>query len=272
MTAANALARGSVNWSRTAWQEFVEARVTAPRPPSAGVASGCMPIFVVGLPRTGTTLIAELLGRHPAVCNRGELPCWNTWHSVWPAWCRATEPAHLREAAGIYLAHLRRDDAPVAHYVDKNPLNSRYLDYVAAMFPQARVIHCRRQARDTALSIWSQPFARDEYGFARDFDDIAALSEGCDELMTHWRQNLLLPIITVTYEQMVADPAATLAAVLPQLELAPYDPSSAIQGQPAAITSASQWQARQPVYGRSVARWRNYAELLPELVQLFGEE
>ena len=270
---ANGLMHELVNWSRPAWKGFVQARLAAAAPPLRGRRTDCVPIFVVGLPRTGTTLMAELLGRHPDVCNRGELPTLEYLAQQLSAGSAAEQSAHIREAAEIYLTHLRRDDAPVGHYIDKNPLNFRYLDYVAAMFPQARVIHCRRQPRDTALSIWSQPFARDEYAFARDFADIAALAEGCDELMAHWRGSLPLPILTVDYEQLVADTSTTMDKLLPQLGLEVEDPvETAVTHPVTPITSASLWQARQPVHQQSVSRWRHYARLLPELTQLFPEQ
>ncbi len=268
---ANALARQTSSWSRTRWQDFVQDRLTATPLRSRRADAGVVPVFVVGLPRTGTTLMAELLGRQPGVCNRGELPTLEFIAQRLAGLVPAERAAHLQEAAGIYLTHLRRDDAPATHYVDKNPLNLRYLDHVAAMFPQARIIHCRRQPRDTALSIWSQPFAREDYAFARDFGDIAALMEGCDALMGHWRQTLPVPIITVQYEHLVADPAATIKALLPQLGLSPHASTDAEATASTAITSASLWQARQPVHRRSVSRWRHYAELLPELLELFDE-
>jgi len=268
---ANTLTRQTVSWSRIRWRDFVRDRLSAPPLQPRSTRVDGVPIFVVGLPRTGTTLMAELLGRHPDVCNRGELPTLEFLVQRLAGLAPAQRAAHLQEAAGIYLTHLRRDDPPASHYVDKNPLNFRYLDQVAAMFPQARVIHCRRQPRDTALSIWSQPFARDDYAFARDFGDIAALMEGCNALMRHWRQTLPLPIITVEYEQLVADPAATVKALLPQLGLSAHDSSEPRASTSTPITSASLWQARQPVHQRSVSRWRHYAELLPELVELFAE-
>lgn len=268
---ANALTRQTVNWSRARWTSFVKDRLAAPSLQAISTAQAPpTPIFVVGLPRTGTTLTAELLGRCAGVCNRGELPTLEFLAQRLASLAPAQRQAHLHAAAEIYLAHLRRDDPPATCYVDKNPLNFRYLDQVAAMFPQARVIHCRRQPRDTALSIWSQPFAHDDYAFARDFADIAAMMEGCDVLMAHWRQTLRLPIITVEYEHLVTDASATMTALLPHLGLSSQDPLV----EPAAsgsITSASMWQARQPVHRRSVSRWRHYAELLPELVQLFAE-
>jgi tetratricopeptide (TPR) repeat protein len=268
---ANALMHPLGSWSRVTWQAFVTARIaSAPPPVNRAVAhDDGVPIFVVGLPRTGTTVVAEWLGRHPDICNRGELPTLGYLAERLNGLDATQRTAALDEAAAIYLTHLRRDDAPARCYIDKNPLNFRYLDTIASLFPNARVIHCRRQARDTALSIWSQSFAHDDYGFAADFHDIAAMASGCDALMAHWRGRLPIPIITVDYEQVAADPAAAIAQLVAQLGLAPFDPAQANHEATAAITSASQWQARQPIHQRSVERWRNYAEDLPELIELF---
>lgn len=267
---ANELMRPLGSWSRGTWQAFVAARIaSAPMPVSRAVARDGVPIFVVGLPRTGTTLVAELLGRHPDVRNRGELPTLAYLAERLAGLDATQRAAAVDDAAAIYLAHLRRDDAPARCYIDKNPLNFRYLDTIAGMFPDARVIHCRRKARDTALSIWSQSFAHDDYGFAADFHDIAAMATGCDELMAHWQRSLSIPIITIDYEQVAADPATTIAQLVAQLGLTPFDPAQADHGSTSVITSASQWQARQPIHQRSVERWRNYVDYLPELTELF---
>ena len=268
---ANTLMRPLAPWSRSTWQQFVASRVAAQPFPIRRSKTECMPVFVVGLPRTGTTLVAELLGRHPDVCNRGELPMLGYLAERLAALDTAQQAAGIEDAAAIYLAHLQRDDARAPAYIDKNPLNFRYLDAVAALFPDARVIYCRRQLRDTALSIWSQPFGNDEYGFANDFSDIAALAKGCDTLMAHWQRSLPLSITTVDYEQVTADPQGTLAQLTEVLGLAPLDLSQAAQEATSVITSASQWQARQPIHQRSVERWRAYAEDLPELTALFAQ-
>ena len=271
--AANVLRRASGPWSRTSWDAWVTARLAAPPLPVLGVGErGACPIFVVGLPRTGTTLVAQWLGRHPQVCNRGELPTLPFLAERLAAVDTVHSSSAVQEAAAIYSTHLRRDDPPVRCYVDKNPLNWRYLDAVAAMFPHAHVIECRRHRRDTALSIWGQSFAHADYAFAADFADIAAVAAGCDQLMAHWRETLPLSIHTVDYEQLVTNPRETVERLIAPLGLDPVGPEDTDAADAAGvITSASQWQARQPVHTRSVDRWRHYAAYLPELEQLFAQ-
>lgn len=269
---ANGLRRTSKPWSRASWEAWIAARLAAPPLPvnSAEDRTVC-PIFVVGLPRTGTTLVAQWLARHRQIANRGELPTLPFLAERLTTVAAAQAPSAVREAAAIYLAHLRGDDPPVRCYVDKNPLNWRYLDAVAAMFPHAQVVVCRRQQRDTALSIWSQSFAHADYAFAAEFADIAAFAAGCERLLVHWQATLPLAIHTVAYEQLVRDPHGTVDSLVAQLGLDPSQPADAAAVATAGvITSASQWQARQPVHTRSVDRWRHYAPYLPELEQLFA--
>lgn len=274
---ANALARGTVAWSRDAWIRFVAAQSHASVVAAPVVESSCTPIFVVGMVRSGTTLVADRLCRDPVVRNRGELPFLGYLAEQLVGQGRTGDTMALAEARRIYLAHLQQDDAPAAWYVDKHPLNFRYLGQIAAMFPQARVIHCQRNRRDNALSIWSQLFGHADNDYAYAFDDIAAFGAGCDQLMMHWKQRLALPIHTVDYEQMVEQPEQTLAGLRAFLELPGECPPrqsgmADVQDQrDYAIGSASMWQARQPVYRSSVGRWRLYAPFLSELAEKFPD-
>jgi thioredoxin-like negative regulator of GroEL len=264
---ANALARTRHTWSAAAWSGFVAAQTRAPSlPPIDAAGDGSIvPVFVVGLPRSGTTLVAELLGRHPQVCNRGERSWIPYLDQQLAAGNSQRNPEALRRAAGIYLAHLRQDDAPARWYVDKNPLNFRHLGLIAAMLPQARIIHCSRSRRDTALSIWCQYFEHQDNNFAYDWNDIAAFAAGEDQLMRHWKQNLRLPIHTVDYQRLAEQPEQVLAGIGDFLGLPPQDLLQTQAKADSAIATSSVWQARQPVYRSSVERWKAYLPYIPEL-------
>jgi hypothetical protein len=176
------------------------------------------------------------------------------------------DPAALHQAAAIYMGHLRQDDAPARCYIDKNPHNFRHLGLVQALMPQARVIFCRRDRRDTALSIWSQLFAHQDVDYAYDFADIAAFAAGHDRLMEHWQRTLRLPILELHYEDLVAGPEETLRRLRGFIGI---DGEEAAPGAATAISTASVWQARQPVYRGAVGRWRAWDAYLPELQRLF---
>lgn len=263
---ANALVRAELTWSTAAWKEFV-ARRRQEHPASMCNASAAdfVPVFVLGLPRTGTTLTATHLARHARARDRGELRILRFIARQLIDSNHLNNAEAIEEAAALYLMHSRQDDAPATWYIDQDPLNFRYLHIIAAMFPQARVILCQRGRRDTALSLWSQDFAHEDCAFAYDFADIANYAAGHDALVEHWRQTLPLPIHALDYETLVADPDSTLQTLrkfvgMPESEVTAY-------GAAAPINTSSVWQARQPIYTRSVGRWRAYAPFVPELMQ-----
>ena len=264
---ANALVRATVTWSASAWTEFVAARCSeTPLRARLRTEDRFVPVFVLGLPRTGTTLTATRLAAHPRAHDRGELRFLRFIAEQLIGGGHLADPAALDEAAALYFAHARQDDAPATWYIDQDPLNFRFLHLIAALFPQARVIHCRRNRRDTALSLWSQDFAHADCAFAYDLPSIAAFAAGHDELMAHWQRTLPLPIYTLEYEALVADPTSTLQALRAFIGM---PPSSETETAILSINTASVWQARQPIYARSVERWRGYASYVPELETLF---
>ena len=265
----NALLREARPWSREDWERSVERRLaSAPLVATAAVDTSFNPVFIVGMPRTGTTLIAERLGRDPRVCNRDE----SAWLPQVAAMLEAdASPDRLANAARLYRTHLRQDDAPAQWHVDKNPLNFRHLGTAAALFPNLRVIWCRRHPRDTALSIWSHFFGNPDNGYARDFDDIALVTRDCERLMRHWSAQAGLPVLAVDYEDTVAHPEAALARVREFVGLTDAEPAAADAGRRQSIVTASTWQARQPIYRHAVERWRGYASHLPELMQAFPD-
>ena len=266
---ANALAHRLTKWSRKNWRRVLESRLAA-RPFAQRLdPTDWTPVFIVGMPRSGTTLAAELLARHPLVCNRGELP-WLAKLAQQPALAGNPSRAVLEHSAATYAARLRQDDSDARWFIDKQPLNFRYMDLILALWPNAKIVHCRRNARDTALSLWSQSFLEEVQGYAYDFADIAVVMRDCERLMTHWRKLHAASIHEMRYEQLVANPEGTIAELATWLELPP-SPALAEGKAAASISTASLWQARQPVYTRSLERWRNYAPYVPELLKFPAE-
>jgi tetratricopeptide (TPR) repeat protein len=269
LRAANTLVRSAVTWSASAWDAFVDTRLSERvARMSATPWHDFVPVFVVGLPRTGTTLAATRLAQHTTARDRGELRMLRFIAEQLIGGGHLGDAGAIAEAAELYRVHARQDDAPATWYIDQDPLNFRYLHIIEALFPQARVIHCRRGRRDTALSLWCQDFAHHDSAFAYDFAHIARFAAGHDRLMRHWQRTLSLPIHTLDYETLIADPASTLDALRDFIGA----PAADAAASPAApIHSASVWQARQPIYAGSVKRWRKYAPFVPELAGLFPE-
>lgn len=266
---ANASVRPAIPWSRKKWQQGIESRLKAKPKASRTVgAQDWAPLFIVGVPRSGTTLIAELLSRHPDICNRGELP-WLPKIAQQIEHAGHNNVSALKHAASAYQLHLLQDDGVHARwFIDKEPLNLLRVDLIMAMYPGARVIFCQRNARDIALSLWSQYFASGTQGYAYNFADIAAVIRGCRRMMSHWLNIYGHAIQVVNYEELTLDTAFHIGRIAAWLGLPEYADQNNTDAARTIISTGSLWQARQPVYGRSVNRWRSYLPYVPELLRI----
>lgn len=263
---ANALAQARTTWSRKQWRRRVEARLSAsPRRLRHYVDTTWAPLFIVGVPRSGTTLLADRLARLPHIRQRGELGGIAQLASQLDHGPR-DRPELFEQAVARYATHLRQDDAPARWYIDKQPLNLLHVDLMLALWPGARVLYCQRNARDTAVSLWSQSFHDPAHGYACDMQDIAAVIQGCRKLAALWSHRFGEAFRTVHYEDLVDDPDSCLAGLAAWLDVPARE--GAAEPDQAAIRTASYWQARQPVYRHAVARWRHYAAYLPELLRI----
>lgn len=222
---ANALVRAAHAWSRDDWHAQVEAMFEQPTPAVVSrLQSDWSPVFIVGLPRTETTrrtadapFVAEGLA----------------------ASGRTHDQDAVDETASVYAMHMRQDDAPARVYVDKSPMNFQHVGLIARLFPRALIIHCQRDIRDTALSLWCRRFAHDDYGFSYEFEDIAAFAQGHDRLMAHWKRVLPLTILDVSYEALVADSASAMARILDYLKLPDFGLSASAARTDSVIASTS---------------------------------
>lgn len=236
------------------------------------------PLFIVGMPRSGTTLLASILSNHPAVANAGELAILAELAAQLPAWSKGCEPypavvKHLSAAAGRqlitgYEQRLRRDVAAVVPYViDKNPLNFRYLGLIHRLFPRARIFHCTRHPLATCLSNYFQRFPLHmDYSF--DLRNIGHFYREYDRLMQHWRRLPALQMLEVSYEDMILDTERTARRALDFIRLEWNPRCLAPHTNPGMVETASQWQVRQPIYRQSLEKWRHYEKYLAPLTAM----
>ena len=149
-------------------------------------------------------------------------------------------------------------------YVDKNPLNFRHLDVAFELLPTAKVLHVTRDGRDTCLSCFFQLFQHEDAAFSYDLDNLAAFYAGYRRLMEHWRKIFDDRILDVSYEELVTSGEDVLRQVL-RFVGADWNDAVMQKSDDAGrvVRTASVWQARQPVYSRSVGRWQNYYDLAP---------
>ena len=229
------------------------------------------PVFLVGLPRSGTTLIEQILAGHSRVFGAGELPL---ARESFAAACQpgkdpGLQPSGLdREGvprlANRYLDELHRRNATALRVVDKMPDNYLYLGFLAALFPRARFIHCRRDLRDVAVSCWMTNFRTIRW--ASDRALIAARFRDYQRLMDHWRDVLPAPILEVSYEETVTD-LETVARRLVAWCGLEWEPGCLeFHHGKRAVRTASAVQVRQPLYTTSVGRWRHYERSLATLL------
>jgi len=242
--------------------------------------AGCssrLPVFVVGMPRTGTTLLEQRLSRHPKVGGMGELPdisvlansIGRTYSSaaVYPDSMRLMEPDHAREFGQRYVdkARNRIDDASLTRAVDKNPLNFLYSGLIMTVLPQARILHSVRHPLDTCLSCFFQPFGSDELGFTNSLDSCAAFYRLYRRSMRHWQSLFGSRILDVNYDDLVGDTDITLRRTASFIGLDWDDGCLQSEAESSTVRTASYWQARQPVYSSSRARWKNYEPYIGDL-------
>lgn len=263
---ANALAHARSRWSRKTWRRMIDARLCAAPPPVRALEPrGWSPLFVVGVPRSGTTLVTHRLASLAGITQRGELRWLAELAAQWPALAPPGQE-QLDRLARAYERQLRQDDGEARWFIDKQPLNLLHIDLILALWPDARIVYCTRGARDTALSLWAQSFGDPAHDYAYDFNDIAAVMQGCERLMRHWIARYPASIRTVSYEALVEAPDAETDSLATWLQL-PSGAAPPAQTAAGAISTASLWQARQPIYRHAVGHWRAYAPFIPELLR-----
>ena len=227
------------------------------------------PVFIVGMPRSGTTLAEQILGAHPEVFAAGELPFWNSAAASFAASGQNGEqPRALVGLADDYSRLLARLSPDARRVVDKMPGNFLHLGVIHAALPQARIIHMRRNPIDTCLSIYFQNFGTEHF-YASDLDDLAHYYTEYLRLMEHWRGTLPEEkILEVPYESLVDDPPAWSRKMLTFVGL-PWDARCLDFHQTArAVNTFSKWQARQRISNSSVRRWRKYEKFVGPLMRL----
>lgn len=238
---------------------------------SWGLASD-LPVFVVGMPRSGTTLVEQILASHPNVEGVGErldlariasdLPELTGGSETYPHCAANLTPAITNQLAEKYLSDLGTLGGKITRFVDKTPTNFLFVGLILALFPKARFIHCRRDPRDIALSCYFQNFAGVQWSYR--LEDIAWFYRGYTRVMKHWHRMLPDRVHDVTYEELVNDTEKTSREMVASCGLAWSAGCLDYYRQRSAVQTPSRVQVRQPIYTKSVARWKHYeAHLAP---------
>jgi LPS sulfotransferase NodH len=286
--AAEAVRRSSVPFDSAAFTIEIDrliARCTPKliaRAPQVG-SRDATPVLILGMPRSGTTLVEQIVSMHPEVGAGGELNFWNergaAWHRsiaaenetpVVPTENQATE--FLAKAAADYLGVLRAIAPKAARVTDKMPFNFIWAGLIHLAFPRAIIIHCRRAAVDTALSIHQTHF-HPGLAFPTGGAELVAYFRSYQRITDHWR-SVLPPdrFLEVDYEDLTRAPEPVIRRIIAACGLTWHDACLRPESNPRAVKTPSKWQTRQPIYRTSVARWRRYEPWLGPLRALVDDE
>ena len=235
-----------------------------------------LPVFIVGMLRSGTTLVEQILSSHRHIHGAGELNVMTNVRAAGPGAVDSPDvyvealktltAANIQKLAEGYLLQLMRGAGNSCRVTDKMPHNYLHLGLIAIVFPRARIVHCRRNPMDNCLSIYFQHL--DSLNpYASDLRAIGQWYHEYQRLMEHWKSVIPVPIHEVDYEQLVADQESTTRAMVEFCGV-DWDPSCLeFQNNRRAVLTASDWQVRQTMYTGSVERWKNYRKHLGPLQQ-----
>ncbi len=240
------------------------------------------PIFVLGMPRSGTTLIEQILASHAMVHGSGELaasrvlvdglaslPAARQAGKGYPEAVHLLERSSAALLAGRYLEAAGHGAGEVLRVTDKLPSNFLRIGLLALLLPRARIIHAVRDPFDTCLSCYFQDF-RDAQPFVYELDRLGKYYRQYERLMAHWRSVLPRPMLEVPYEALVGDPEPWSRRLLDYCGLAWDERVLRFFATERTVRTASYWQVRQPIYASSVGRWKHYRKHLGPLFAALG--
>ena len=279
--AADTVRRSAASFDSVAFSNLIDGLIARCTPeliargPELG-NSDATPVLIIGMPRSGTTLVEQIVSSHPEVGAGGELNFWNQRGAEWRRSDTLASGAAGNEtpfvfsefstkAAADYLGVLRAIAPTAARVTDKMPFNFLWAGLIYMAFPRATIIHCRRAAIDTALSIHQTHF-HPILAFPTGGAELVAYFRDYQRLIEHWRS--VLPadrFIEVDYEDLTSAPEPVIRRIIAACGLAWHDACLRPESNPRAVKTPSKWQTRQPIYRTSVERWRRYEPWLGPL-------
>lgn len=243
-------------------------------------AQGPVPVFVVGMPRSGTTLIEQILSSHPEVHGAGELPYMRRMAKdlgladsnprIFAERVRALESHDIARMAASYMSKAQEGAGTASRIVDKMPHNFELLGLIWLLFPNARIVHALRDPLDNCVSCFTNLF-NEFHGYNSDLVKLGAYYRQYWRLMEHWRGVLPLPLHPSKYEELIGDPEGNSRRLVDFVGL-DWDPRClTFYENERSVRTISRWQVRQPIYASSVKRWEKYRHRLGPLISSLGD-
>jgi tetratricopeptide (TPR) repeat protein len=240
-----------------------------------------LPILIVGMPRSATTLTEQIISSHPQVLGAGEVSYWSevansmpyrlSTSTHYPECLNELKPSDAKTIAATYEDTLKKivgSNANPIHITDKMPHNFLIIGLIALIFPNIKIIHTKRDPIDTCLSIYFQNF-NDKHAYSFDLSNLAFYYKQYERLMQHWHTVLPGRIMDINYSDTIADPEYWTRELISHLGLEWDDACLAPHKLERSVRTLSHWQVRQPIYKSSVQRWKNYEEFIQPLIEAF---
>jgi tetratricopeptide (TPR) repeat protein len=235
-----------------------------------------IPIFLVGMPRSGTSLTEQILANHSMVHAMGELPTLGAllFSSAgnFPHGLLQLNHDAWRQLGWKYLDQVRRLSNGAAFITDKMPSNFMYTGFIRLMLPQAIIVDCRRNALDTCLSCFKSYFVDRRLAYTGNLVEIGTYYQHYRSLMEYWHQQLPGWITTTSYEDLTSKPQQTIGRLLKACGLSLEEDCLQFHGSERTVATASALQIRQPIHGRSIQAWKHYANELQPLRAIVSED
>lgn len=246
--------------------------------PRVGSESAC-PIFIVGMPRSGTSLVEQILSSHPQVFGAGELDDLDAFaHRLEVIRSKPFfeeiadfDPSVMERFAGRYLSKIQALSRGADRVTDKMPQNFRYIGLIKLAFPNAKIIHCRRNPVDTCLSLFTNIFGG-VHEYSHDLTNLGHYYRDYARLMEHWHAVLPFRIYDVRYEDIVADSENEIRALLNFCDLSFDQGCLEFHKNKRVVATASATQVRRPMYQDSIQRWTRYGKQLAPLITILRDE
>ncbi|MBI4005414.1 MAG: tetratricopeptide repeat protein [Gammaproteobacteria bacterium] len=279
---ANTLKRKTVNFDSETHRQFVNQLILVFNKDLyenriiAGDTSR-QPVFIVGMPRSGTSLVEQIIASHPSAFGAGELDYFSKiavslpellkTNADYPACITHLDQLTAQSIITDYLELLLSYSSRAQRITDKMPSNFLHLGLIAILFPSASIIHCRRNELDTCLSIYFQFFAG-HHPYTYNLDEIGAYYYQYKKLMGHWRDVLSIKMYEIDYEMLISNQEEESRKLIEYIGMPWEKRCLSFHKTKRPVMTASNWQVRQPIYTSSVERWRNYEPYLDSLKRI----
>ncbi len=239
------------------------------------------PVFIVGMPRSGTSLVEQILASHPDIFGAGELPCIHEMvvnivdnlssSHIYPECCEELSQKQIDQLAGSYLSTIHSITPEHTRIVDKMPQNYLHLGLIRQLFPNAYIIHCRRNPLDTCLSCYFRLFSSG-HEYTNDLATLGNYYIQYERLMMHWKNTLKIPMLEVCYDDLVQDQENQSRKLLAYCNLEWDEQCLNFHRTQRPVLSASYDTVRKPIFRDSLEKWKRYRHHIHPLMEILSEK